>query len=99
MPSIIALAGLVSLSSVHATAVCHPETAPAEDGLIAYQDCGDRAVPPIILIPSGSGVGRALYAAFRYRSGYGRHVLRNADRRNTAGSSDRQPRDRYVSVF
>jgi pimeloyl-ACP methyl ester carboxylesterase len=56
VPSIIALAGLVSLSSVHATAVCHPETAPAEDGLIAYHDCGDRALPPIIIIPGGPGL-------------------------------------------
>jgi pimeloyl-ACP methyl ester carboxylesterase len=49
--SIIALAALASLSTNNAVDTCHIEA-----GRIAYQDCGDRASPPVIVIPGGPGL-------------------------------------------
>jgi proline iminopeptidase len=52
----LAFIGMASLSSVPVTDACRSESAPVPGGLIAYQDCGDPASQPLILIPGGPGL-------------------------------------------
>jgi proline iminopeptidase len=54
--SIIALAGLASLLNIDAADDCHAEAAQSLAGQIAYQDCGDRTLQPIIILPGGPGL-------------------------------------------
>lgn len=101
MLSILALIGMASLSSVPAAGACHGETASAQGGLIAYQDCGDRALRPVIVIPGGPGLDARymrpladMIAQQRYRvilveprgTGSSRAALGDGSRLTVAGS-------------
>lgn len=46
----------LAVSALASPAPCHMRSAPAEAGSIAYQDCGDPAARPVIVIPGGPGL-------------------------------------------
>jgi len=73
--AILALTGLASLSRIQPDAACHDRSAPTQSGVIAYKDCGDRAAPPVIVIPGGPGLDAryilplaAMITQLRYRT-------------------------------